>query len=200
LLRNPIDVVHSWHSELVYETIEDIQSFEAAIAAEPDRMRGLRIPSNARNSYLESLFYTDVASFSNQVRRYFDVFGREHVHVILHDDLVAAPTLAYQDALVFLGVDATFVPDFAIRNANKVVKNRLLQRLYFRTSMPGHAAVRKLLPSRLRRKLLSMNVRESARREMAPELRARLQRTFRTDVARLSIMLDRDLSSWTGGE
>ena len=50
-------MVHSWHSELLYETIEDIQDFESALNAEPDRRQGKRIPRSARNSYVESLYY-----------------------------------------------------------------------------------------------------------------------------------------------
>ena len=44
MLRNPVDMLHSWHSELLYETIEDIEDFEAALDAEPARRRGERIP------------------------------------------------------------------------------------------------------------------------------------------------------------
>ena len=31
MLRNPIDMLHSWHSELLYEAIEDIADVEAAL-------------------------------------------------------------------------------------------------------------------------------------------------------------------------
>jgi sulfotransferase family protein len=197
MVRNPVEVVHSWHSELLYETIEDIESFELALAAEPERRRGKRIPRNARNSYVESLFYTDVVSFGAQVQRYVDVFGRSQVHVIVHDDLRADPQGVYRSAVGFLGADPGFVPDFAVRNANKIVRNRLLQRLYFGTATPGHAVVRRLIPSRARRRLLAMNVREAPRAELEPALRSHLEEAFRPDVDELGRILGRDLSSWT---
>ena len=198
MLRNPVEMLYSWHSELVYETIEDIQDFEAALDAETDRRRGGRVPRSARNSYVESLYYTDVAAFSDQVTRYFDVFGRSHVHVIIHDDLRANPEAEYRKTLDFLHVDATFVPEFAVHNANKVVRSRVLQRLYFGTWAPGHRTIRSLLPARVRQKLLAMNARSEPRPEIPPRVRQRLQRQFDDEVARLSALLDRDLSGWIG--
>src|SRR3954470_9290 len=109
MLRNPVEMLPSWHSELRYETIEDIEDLEAALDAEPERRRGLRIPRNARNSYVESLYYSEGAAFSEQVERYFDAFGRARVHVILHEDLRGDQAAVYRDTLRFLDVDPSFV-------------------------------------------------------------------------------------------
>jgi len=196
MLRNPVDMLHSWHSELLYETIEDIEDFESALDAEPDRRRGKRIPRSARNSYVESLYYTDVAAFGEQVQRYLDTFGRSHVHVILHDELSADPGATYHATLEFLGVDSSHVPQFGVVNPNKAVRSRALQRLYFATATPGHRAVRKLVPRRVRQRLLAMNAPPAPRAEMPPHVRRRLERVFRDDVARLGDLIDRDLSGW----
>jgi hypothetical protein len=196
MLRNPVAMLHSWHSELLYETIEDIEDFEAALDAEPDRRRGKRIPQKARQSYIESLYYSDVAAFGAQVKRYVDAFGRAHVHVILHDDLSADPHHTYRATLRFLGVDADFVPSFAVHNPNKAVRSRALQRLYFDTSTPGRRVVRSLIPSRMRQRLLTMNARHGPRPQMPPDVDRRLQRMFRDDILRLGELLGRDLSEW----
>ena len=196
LLRNPVDMLHSWHSELLYETIEDIEDFEAALDAEPERRRGKRIPRSARNSYVESLYYTDVAAFGEQVERYLNAFGRSHVHVILHDDLRADPVATYRATLEFLGVDASHVPQFGVLNPNKAVRSRALQKVYFATAAPGHRAIRRLIPSRIRQRLLAMNARPAPRAEMPRHVRQRLERLFRDDVARLGELLDRDLRDW----
>jgi hypothetical protein len=199
MLRNPVEMVHSWHSELLYETIEDIEDFEDALDAEPYRRRGERIPRHARNSYVESLFYTDVASFAEQVARYLDVFGRSHVHVILHDDLRSDPHATYRDTLAFLGVDASFEPEFGVLNPNKAVRSRRLQRVYFGTDARGHRLVRNLVPRPVRQRLLALNARPAAREEMDPRVRLRLAATFREDVSRLGELLGRDLSRWVDG-
>ena len=196
MLRNPVEMVHSWHSELLYETIEDIDDFEAALDAEPDRRRGERIPRSARNNYVESLYYTDVAAFAGQVQRYLDAFGREHVHVILHDDFRADPAATYRATLDFLGVDPGHSPEFAEINVNKVVRHQRLQRLFFATDAPGHRAVKRLLPRPVRRRMLAMNAQAAPRPAMAAHVRRRLEDELRDDVARLGDLLDRDLSGW----
>src|SRR5579864_2296553 len=117
MVRNPLEMLPSWHSELLLETIEDIEDLEGALDAENDRRQGLRLNRAARNSYVEALYYSEVAAFSYQVERYLDVFSAAHVHVILHDDLRRDPEGTYRAALAFLGVDDTFTPMFAVLNA-----------------------------------------------------------------------------------
>ena len=196
MLRNPVEMLHSWHSELLYETIEEISDFEAALDAEPDRRRGERIPRSARNSYVESLFYSDVAAFAEQVKRYLDTFGRSHIHVILHEDLRDDPSAVYRDTLGFLDVEKSFTPEFGVLNPNKAVRSPRLQRLYFGTAAPGHRLVKGLIPRRIRQRLLAANARPAEREEMHAEVRRRLERMFRDDVARLGELIERDLSGW----
>ena len=196
MLRDPVEMLYSWHSELLYQTIEDIPDFETALDAEGDRIAGKRIPSNARNSYAESLHYTRVAAFATQLERYFDIFGRERVHVIIHDDLLTQPADVYRETLRFLGVDPAFTPDFATRNANKVIRSQRLQRLYFATASPGHRVVRNLVPRGIRERLLAGNMREAKRSPMPPHVRRRLEDVLRPEITRLSVLLDRDFSAW----
>jgi hypothetical protein len=196
MLRNPIEVLPSWHSELLYETIEELGDFEAALEAEADRRRGKRVPRAARNSYVESLFYRDVVAFSDQVERYFEVFGRRNVHVIIHDDLRGDPQGVYREVLSFLRVDPTFEPQFAVINANKIVRSRALQKLYFGTSTPGHRTIRQLVPRALRQKLLAVNARQASRSALQPHVKARLMEELGAEIVRLSQLLDRDLTSW----
>src|SRR5690349_13337870 len=40
MLRNPVSMMHSLHSHLLYTADENIASFEQALAAEPDRREG----------------------------------------------------------------------------------------------------------------------------------------------------------------
>ncbi len=196
MLRNPIDMLPSWHSELLYETVEDIEDFESALDAEPDRRQGRRIPPNARNSYVESLYYSQVAAYAQQVERYLNVFGRARVNAIVYDDFRDDPKRVYRETLEFLRVDQTFVPDFSIINANKVVKNRALQRLYYNSAAPGHRVITRLLPHSVRQTLLAMNVRHVSRPEISPKVKMRLELLFRDDIARLGGLIGRDLSGW----
>ena len=79
---------------------EDIEDLEAALAAEPDRARGLRIPPGSTQPYL--LRYTWIARYADHVERYLEAFGRERVHVTLFDDFRRDTRLAYADVVLFV--------------------------------------------------------------------------------------------------
>ena len=89
MLRNPVDVLYSRHSQLVYNGDEDIIDFEASLAAEEKRRNGEMIPGNIRIG--KKLLHSEVVKFTEQVKRYFDIFGRTHVHVIIYEDLKKIP-------------------------------------------------------------------------------------------------------------
>ena len=196
MLRNPIDMLHSWHSELLYEAIEDIADFESALDAEADRRRGNRIPKNAANSYVESLYYTNVASFSDQVGRYLNAFGPDHVRVVIHDDFSRDPGSEYRATLEFLGVEPKFRPEFEVLNANKTARSRSLQQLFFHTSGPARKVAQRFVPAAIRHGLVALNTRHTRRPEITPSLRRKLNDLFCSEVGRLSELLDRDLSHW----
>ena len=118
MLRNPVEMVWSLHSEHLYNGNEDITDFTAALDAEPDRRAGRRIPPHAHLP--QGLRYTEVPRYAEQLERYFDAVGRDRVRVVLYDDFARDVRAAYRDVLEFLGVDATYSPpSFAVINANK---------------------------------------------------------------------------------
>src|SRR6202023_1401995 len=110
LLRNPVDQMHSEHSEMLFQGDEDVASFEEAIAAEAERKCGRRIPPGCQKVF--GLFYRDIARYDDQVERYLAHFGRERVCVLLYDDLVTDPASAYRRVLRFLDVDPEHRPEF----------------------------------------------------------------------------------------
>ncbi len=115
MLRDPVEQMYSYHSVRRRNATEDLD-FEAALAAEADRREGRRLPRLARN--VKMYQYRAVASYTDQVARYFDAFGRENVHVVIFDDFVRDPAASYRATLEFLGVDPEFKPDFEVVNAH----------------------------------------------------------------------------------
>jgi hypothetical protein len=200
LLRNPVDFLHSLHRHIMNLGYEDITDFSAALDAEPARRSGGRIPKGARRAgMVELLRYRDVATFSIQVKRYLDVFPREHVHIVLFDDLRDRPAEVYRDTLRFLGVDPHFETSLAAANPNLRVRSRLLFSLLKRSWKD--ASVSRSLPTRVLRKLVlepmgRFVVRPEARAPMPRELRRRLEAEFAPEVERLGDLLGRDLSRW----
>jgi len=198
LLRNPVDVMYAQHSQLLFRSDEGIADFAAALAAEPARRLGEELPPPPVRP--ETLFYRHSVRFADQLERYFEVFGRERVHVVLFDDLVAETSAVYGSVLEFLRVDPVFRPDFAVHNENKRVRFRALQRLIYKPPRPMLGAVRRLrryrVIHRLREAVLRLNSHSQRRGEMDRSLRARLLTEFAPEIERLAALIGRDLSAW----
>jgi hypothetical protein len=99
ILREPVSRAYShyWHSRRL--GVEPLETFEAAVAAEPARLAtGDRAELN-RHSYLARGRYLD------QLRPLAEAVGRDRLHVLLFEDLLRdrVPTVAA--VFGFLGVD-----------------------------------------------------------------------------------------------
>jgi len=203
MVRNPVDMMYSLHRQFLFTTNEDIPDFIAALAAESDRKVGRRIP--ATSYFPQGLLYREVARFARQLRRYFDVFGRENAHVIVFDDMKADVAAVYRDTLAFLGVDAGFKATLKVRNPAKTVRSRFVQRFLFHPPSIFKSAYRRI-PARIREPLgrpmldllKSINVRSGYSEKMSDGLRTELQREFLPDVEELGELLGRNLSHWCG--
>ncbi len=78
-LRDPVELVASWHKLLVASGAETILDLVAAIDAEPDRREGRRVPPNVAPALL---LYTEIGGFAAHVARWREAFGDERVHVV----------------------------------------------------------------------------------------------------------------------
>ena len=204
MLRNPVEMIYSLHSQLVFGGDEPIESFEEALEAEPERQAGRNLPTTTF-APVEAVLYHTVPNYSEQLARYFDLFGRERVHVIIYDDFKIDTARSYRATLDFLDVDPTFQPVFEVVNPNTCVKNRFVSNLltskrsqwYSNTVLP---VGRKIIPDALRRRAndqLRDLSREVIPREPMPEgIRVQLQADFRPYVKELSDLLGRNLSHW----
>lgn len=198
MLRNPTEMLYSMHSQYLYTGNEDIESFAEALDAEEDRKNGRRIPETV--TFVEGLFYRDSARYHEQVQRYIETFGREKVHVILFDDLKADPANVYAETLRFLDVDPSFLPDLKVVNPNKRVRSKALRDASKYSQGHARRLARSLVPSRLRRGLMSVldryNTVYEPPRPIERETSARLRAEFAPEVERLGELLGRDLSAW----
>lgn len=198
MFRDPVDVMYAQHSQLLFSEQEDITDFADALDAEEDRATGRRLPPGPIRP--ENLLYSRMVRFADQLERYLDVFGRDRVHVIIHDDLRADQAGEYRRLLEFLDVEPGFAPEFVPSNENKRVRNRRLQRLIWDPPLlrPLIPAIRRFPPAHaLRARLLALNSRRVARPAMDPALRARLRAELRPEVERLGRLIGRDLSAWS---
>lgn len=108
LLRNPVERAFSHYQHEVALDREPL-SFEEAIDREDERMRGeldhmLRDPSYFSHAWWN---YTYVARgrYAEQLERWFGAFPREHLLVLLTDELAADTPGTYRRVLDFLGAE-----------------------------------------------------------------------------------------------
>lgn len=202
MLRNPVDMIASLHAHKVASGTEDLADLERALDAEEDRRNGRRIPTQS-NPLLST--YRERARFGEQLARWFEVFGRERVHVIIFEDMVKDPAPHFGALLSFLHVDAGYRPaSFAAHNPAHGSRSSLLRSLTRSPSIQlvawrllpvviGHARTlalsRRLVQSPLLRS------RGTGKAKIPIELRRRLEDELLPDVERLSGMLNRDLAS-----
>jgi hypothetical protein len=206
MLREPAEMLYSLFRYFQYDGNEPLGDFGAALAAEPERKAGRGL---GRQTYLaQGLLYHETARFARQVRRYFQVFGRERVRVILHEDLTADPAAAYRATLEFLEVDPGFsLPRFERVNPAQSVKSRAL-RAVLNDPWPRSVALaaRPWVPNalfngfhRIERRLQGLNSSAAGPAPLAPEMAARLRGEYADEVEELGELIGRDLSHWTCG-
>lgn len=197
MLRHPVDMVYSLHSQAIFTGDEELLDFEKALAVEPERRAGQRRMRSKCDDYL---MYRGQVDYAPQVQRYLDTFGSDRVLVILFDELTRDVADAYRRTVEFVGCDPTFQADFSIRNANKVVKHPRLQRLLRNPPYICKRLSHGLIPGAIRkpiaRSMLDWNVDFGKRPPMDTELRKRLQQEMTPQIKDLAKVLDRDLSAW----
>jgi len=202
MLRNPVEMMYALHAQRLFSGNEDIADFEAALEAEVDRKRGLRLPKYAYN--IQGLFYRETARFTEQVRRFVDSFGLPNIHVIIFDDLKKDTPGVYRRTCEYLEIDPDFQPQFEIINPNTTPRNKALRDFVIFQTMPLQRLM-KNMPAPVERKakqvgklLLSVNTKQEPRPPLTPELRQRLQAEFAPEVDQLGELLGLDLKSmWT---
>ncbi len=189
ILRNPVDRAYSNFLEHVQEGREQELDFARALALESERRR---------RGWAPSWSYADLGHYAAQLERYFAVFPRERILVLLYEDLKADRAALFSRIFSFLGVDAGFEPALPPRTTENsgIPKNRWVHGMLVRPN-PLRNALRSLLTAAQRRSLRAWILHRTLRRpHLDPELRTSLAAAFRDDIQQTQALLGRDLSSW----
>ncbi|MGP1375745.1 MAG: sulfotransferase family protein [Almyronema sp.] len=205
MLREPISMMYALHSQHLFNgSSETVPDFEKALMLEPERKIGKHIPDRCVEPKI--LFYREIASFTAQVKRYLDIFGKAQVKIILFDEFTQATEKICQETFLFLGVNPTFETDFSPINANKKVRSYFLQKLLKYPPAEVLAVGKYLvpLPQSWRRKLLEttkaalkrLNTEQKPRPPLATSLKKRLSEEFVLEVQQLANLIGRDLNHW----
>jgi len=134
-----------------------------------------------------------IGFYSEYVKRYFDVFGRDQVKVIIFEEFVKDQKKTVENILRFLGVD-TIITEFKEENINKFanVRGPIAQYIIKSQRIKGFAE-----------KILSPNQRKVLREKILIKDRSKLKmdekdrdffiQYYKEDVKKLEILLGRKL-------
>ncbi|MGB0652276.1 MAG: sulfotransferase family protein [Thermoplasmatota archaeon] len=197
MLRDPVSMVPSYHSQLLYECWEPLVDLEEALDAEDDRRQGKRLPKGID---FRTLAYSEVADYAPHIERWQETFGKDALLVLLMDDLKADAAGTYRRVLEHLGVDPGHEPDLKVVNPAKDVRYRRLHRFVTRPPYWLHWG-RQTLPITTRRgrvlqRVKRWNARPAQKKPMPDHLRARLAEIYGPKVRDLERVIGRDLSHW----
>lgn len=201
MVRNPLELAPSLHSQLLFNFDEDESSFERAWRLEARRLEGRALPPRCTEPKL--LRYSRTPLLGKQLSRYLEAFPREQLHFILFEDFKADTGGEFEKVLAFLGLPSEGRNDFPPVN---VAKRRRLERASRFIAKPPEALVTMLKAGK---RLLGirgpLGVAKLAERNLSVEMRAarpegpfreELSAHFKEDVELLSNLLERDLGHW----
>jgi len=142
------------------------------------------------------------STYAQKVARYFDLFGRENVHVMLYDRLVSDPRGLATEAFSFVGLSPNADIDFErvynpFRVGRWAIGGRIARGAADLLRGGGHEEfLGWLRRSAAVRGILFKRAGNGGRPTMRPDTRQRLLEHFEPEITRLEELLGVDLSAW----
>ena len=200
MVRNPVEMAHSLHSELLCSFEEDVADFEIAWGLQKERLAGRRIPPACQEPRL--LQYRDVCSLAGQLKRLLSVAPASQCLFLVLDDLRTKPRAVYQSVLDFLELPDDGRTTFEPINSNKTLRNPFIARILVETRRQLGAAYvplrRGLHRMKLRpfKYLWGFSMATMAREPLRPDFKVELQEAFYEEIKSLEELLGRSFSHW----
>jgi len=186
-LRNPVEKALSYYNFGKYVTLEeDSKTFEEAIKKRP--------------AYIERSMYYPL------LKRYFDLFPRRNIKVILFDEIKKDSRAVIKDLYSFLDVDSSFVSkdiDGKVNVAREVKYKFLNETLKVILGSLKNIVPKTLRPSArvvgssITETFLKFNVQPLEKESMEDETKKGLLEIFRPDIEKTGKLIGRDLSAWS---
>ena len=205
MLRNPVDMLRSYHARVLHLRQENEADLETAWAIQDQRAKGVRIPKSCSDPRV--LQYRDIARLGFHSAQMVETVGAENCLPLFFDDFMSDTLGTYQKTLEFLDLPYDGRAKFRRKNAARTYKNGFLQSLYSGPVMrpvanqfmknPVRAAriQRALRP--YRKKMKKANSLEANPASLDPVFAAELRDYFAEDVRELGQLFGRDLEHWT---
>ena len=201
LLRNPVDMMQSWHHDCLRWGHEVERQFERAIGLEEKRRVGQRLPKGS--GYPACLLYRDMATFSPQIKRFIDVFGRQSVGIWLLEELSVSPQRTFKEIAEFLDIDSSFVPTFHVHNRKTAITSANLTNHFIKRRLRHHLSWMRHLKQHvpeyvtdLYKKSLTKASKPLPLPPTDPAFIHQLSLQMAPEIERLSMLIGKNLTHW----
>ncbi|MCY0870363.1 MAG: sulfotransferase, partial [Firmicutes bacterium] len=186
VLRQPVSRAWSAYMHLVRDARETLP-FAQSLELEPERKR---------RGFEPMWLYRELGLYSEQLERYFDVFARDQVKVILFDEFTRDTQGVMADVFSFLGVRNVPVDTGIHYNESGVPTSRAAYDFVSKPH-PLKELVKPFIPPHVRERLGNQLKSKMLKKvNMDEATRAELRGYFAPEVSRLRALLERELTNW----
>lgn len=193
ILRDPIERAYSNFLHNMRERIEYYDDFSQAIAAESWRIK---------NGWWWGYHYVQVSLYYEQVKRYFDLFGKSQVKVYLFNQFKNKHELFFSDICQFLEIEDVKLieqnSNLEKHNSTGIPANTFLEVLIKDSNL-----VKKLYQTIIRNKNIRQKITAQVncfnpliKPDLNQETRAKLLPLFKENILNLQDLIEQDLSIW----
>ncbi len=130
MLRDPLDMLRSYHLRLLYLLEEDEADLATAWRLQAGRARGERLPRLCTEPRL--LQYAETGSLGTCLEELLRRAGPEQCLAVVYDDLAADPAKVYERVLRFLDLEPDGRSYFRGKQRSRGYRSRLLHELLFK--------------------------------------------------------------------
>jgi Sulfotransferase domain len=200
VIRNPIEVLKSLHSNYLFNYYEDQGSFNDAWNLQEVRKAGEQIPKYCKEPKL--LQYKAVTSFGTQLQDLYSIFPENQIKCILFDDFIANTQSVYESILEFLDLNTNHKIDFKKNNSSKSHRIEFINR--YLLNPPGGIKfiwkkIKKIFGNEIVKhvdKIILLNTKEANHQNIDDESYSGYIDEYDDDIKKIELLLGRDLSSW----
>jgi len=189
VLRQPVSRAYSNFLHARRADKEPIADFETAFNKEAER--------KAKN-WNPLYHYKGKGYYADQLERYFTLFPKENIKVLLFEDLVKDPIKTTQEVFKFLDIDNVFMPDTSkkanVSGTPKGLFGWLIMKFRYYNLIPN-IQFSNFLPGFIIHFIFNSAYKKAS--PLGSELKKRLTHTFyKEDILKLEKLIERDLQHW----
>lgn len=187
ILRNPAERAFSHYRLMRKLGLETESSFQKALEIEEGRIR---------DNWAFGWFYRDVGCYGKQLSRYFSIFDREIIKVVMFEDLQANPSTVMRSIYEFLGVSLDVGINYETYNTADLHRYSIVKSMLTSNSLLNNF-LKKCIDESSRRKILGVVKRwNTYKPDIDKKIGKVLRENYEEDIELVENLLERRLDLW----